>query len=86
MPNTKSAIRRVRRVNTQTSVNKIRKNKYKSIIRKINLLIEAKKKEETVKLLPKLNSQLMKIAKVGVIKKETASRKISRLTKKINKL
>jgi|TARA_B100001964_G_scaffold150117_1_gene165297 small subunit ribosomal protein S20 len=86
MPNTKSAIRRVRRVNTQTSVNRIRKNKYKSIIRKINLLIEAKKKEETVKLLPKLNSQLMKIAKVGVIKKETASRKISRLTKKINKL
>ncbi len=58
MPNTKSAIRRVRRVNTQTSVNRIRKNKYKSIIRKINLLIEAKKKEETVKLLPKLNSQL----------------------------
>ena len=64
MPNTKSAIRRVRRVNTQTSVNRIRKNKYKSIIRKINLLIEAKKKEETVKLLPKLNSQLMKIAKI----------------------
>ena len=86
MPNTKSAIRRVRRVNTQTTVNKIRKNKYKSIIREINLLIEAKKKKETIKLLPKLNSQLMKIAKVGVIKKETASRKISRLTKKINKL
>ena len=86
MPNTKSAIRRVRRVNTQTTVNKIRKNKYKSIIREINLLIEAKKKKETIKLLPKLNSQLMKIAKVGVIKRETASRKISRLTKKINKL
>jgi len=86
MPNTKSAVRRVRRVNTQTSVNKIRKSKYKSIIREINLLIEAKKKKETIKLLPKLNSQLMKIAKVGVIKKETASRKISRLTKKINKL
>ena len=86
MPNTKSAIRRVRRVNTQTTVNKIRKNKYKSIIREINLLIEAKKKKETIKLLPKLNSQLMKIAKVGVIKRKTASRKISRLTKKINKL
>ena len=86
MPNTKSAIRRVRRVSKQTPINKIRKSKYKSIIREINLLIEAKKKKETIKLLPKLNSQLMKIAKVGVIKKETASRKISRLTKKINKL
>ena len=86
MPNTKSAIRRVRRVNKQTYVNRIRKSKYKSIIKEISLLITAKKKKEAVKLLPKFNSQLMKIAKVGVIKRQTASRKISRLTKKINKL
>ena len=86
MPNTKSAIRRVRRVNKQTSVNRIRKSKYKSIIKEINLLIATKKKKEAVKLLPKFNSQLMKIAKVGIIKKKTASRKISRLTKKISKL
>ena len=86
MPNTKSAIQRVRRVNKQTSVNIIRKSKYKSIIKEISLLITAKKKKEAVKLLPKFNSQLMKIAKVGVVKKQTASRKISRLTKKINKL
>ena len=86
MPNTKSAIRRVRKVNKQTSVNKIRKSKYKSIIKEISLLITAKKKKEAIKLLPKFNSQLMKIAKVGVIKKKNASRKISRLTKKINNL
>ena len=86
MPNTKSAIKRVRRVNKQTSVNRIRKSKYKSIIKEISLLITAKKKKEAIKLLPKFNSQLMKIAKVGVIKRRTVSRKISRLTKKINKL
>ena len=86
MPNIKSAIRRVRRVRKQTSVNRIRKSKYKSIIKEISLLISAKKKKEAIKLLPKFNSQLMKIAKVGVIKRQTASRKISRLTKKINKL
>ena len=86
MPNTKSAIRRVRRVNKQTSVNRIRKSRYKSIIKEIGLLIIAKKKKEAIKLLPRFNSQLMKIAKLGVIKKQTASRKISRLTKKINKL
>ena len=86
MPNTKSAIQRVRRVNKQTSVNRIRKSKYKSIIKEISLLITAKKKKEAVKLLPKFNSQLMKIAKLGIIKRQTASRKISRLTKKINKL
>ena len=86
MPNTKSAIRRVRRVNKQTIVNRIRKSKYKSIIKEMNLLIATRKKKEAIKLLPKFNSQLMKIAKVGVIKKQTASRKTSRLTKKINKL
>ena len=86
MPNTNSAIRRVRRVNKQTSVNRIRKSKYKSIIKEISLLITAKKKKEAIKLIPKFNSQLMKIAKVGVIRKQTVSRKISRLTKKINKL
>ena len=86
MPNTKSAIRRVRRVSKQTFVNRIRKSKYKSIIKEVTLLINAKKKKEAIKLLPKFNSQLMKIVKVGVIKKQTASRKISRLTKKINKL
>ena len=86
MPNTKSAIRRVRRVNKQTTVNRIRKSKYKSIIKEMNLLIATRKKKEAIKLLPKFNSQLMKIAKVGVIKKQTASRKTSRLTKKINKL
>ena len=86
MPNTKSAIQRVRRVNKQTSVNRIRKSKYKSIIKEISLLITAKKKKEAIRLLPKFNSQLMKIAKAGVIKKQTASRKISRFTKKINKL
>jgi len=86
MPNTKSAIRRVRRVNKQTLINKIRRSKYKSAIKEISLLIAAKKKKEAIKLLPKLNSQLIKVSKSGVIKKKTASRKISRITKKINKL
>ena len=84
MPNTKSAIRRIRRVNKQTLINKIRKSKYKSAIKEISLLITARKKEKAIKLLPKLNSQLIKITKSGVIKKKTASRKISRITKKIN--
>ena len=42
MPNTKSAINRVKRVKKQTLVNKLRKNKYKSALRKIHKLIEKK--------------------------------------------
>ena len=49
----------------------------------MKLLIESKKKEEALKFLPKLNSELMKIAKTGVIKKQNASRNVSKITKKI---
>ena len=49
----------------------------------MNLLIEGKKKSEAIKFLPKLNSELMKIAKTGIIKKQNAARNVSRITKKI---
>ena len=86
MPNTKSAIRRVRRVVKQNSVNRIRISKYKSVIKEISAFINSKKKKEATSLLPKLNSELMKVAKTGILKKKTASRKISRLTRQINKI
>ena len=41
------------------------------------------KKDEALKFLPKLNSELMKIAKTGIVKKQNASRNVSRFTKKI---
>tara|TARA_B100000035_G_C20795462_1_gene463066 strand:- start:299 stop:559 length:261 start_codon:yes stop_codon:yes gene_type:complete len=83
MANTKSAIKRIRRISKQTSVNKARKSRYKIAIKRMNLLIESKNKAEALKFLPKLNSELMKIAKTGVIKKQNASRNVSRFTKKI---
>ena len=86
MANTKSAIKRIRRISKQTSVNKIRKSRYKNAIKKMSLLIEKKNKTEALKFLPKLNSELMKIAKTGVIKKQNASRNISRITRKITSL
>ena len=86
MPNTKSAIRRVRRVKRQTTVNRIRKSKYKNAIKKMNIILGKKNKKEALEFLPKLNSELMKIAKSGIIKKQNASRNISRITKKINSL
>tara|TARA_Y100000816_G_scaffold168526_1_gene120852 strand:+ start:159 stop:482 length:324 start_codon:yes stop_codon:yes gene_type:complete len=86
MANTKSAIKRIRRISKQTAVNKVRKSRYKNALKKMNILIEEKKKIEAVKFLPKLNSELMKIAKTGVIKKQNASRNISRITRKITSL
>jgi small subunit ribosomal protein S20 len=84
MANTKSAIKRIRRISKQTVVNKARKSRFKNALKKMNLLIEGKKKDEALKYLPKLNSELMKIAKTGIIKKQNASRNVSRITKKIS--
>mgnify|MGYP001238487315 CR=1 FL=1 len=84
MANTKSAIKKIRKISKQTIVNKARKSRYKNAIKKMNLLIDGKKKNEALKFLPKLNSELMKIAKTGVIKKQNASRNVSRITKKIS--
>ena len=86
MANTKSAIKRIRRIAKQTTVNRARKSKYKNALKKMNVLIVEKKKDEAVKFLPKLNSELMKIAKTGIIKKQNASRNVSRITKKISAL
>ena len=86
MANTKSAIKRIRRITKQTVVNKARKSRYKNALKKMNLLIENKKKTEALKFLPKLNSELMKVAKSGIIKKQNASRNVSRISKKISLL
>ena len=86
MANTKSAIKTIRRISRQTSVNKARKNRYKNALKKMNLLIESKKKSDALKFLPKLNSELMKIAKTGIIKKQNASRNVSRISKKIKSI
>ncbi len=83
MPNTKSAIRRVRRVKKQTQVNRIRKSRYKSAIKKMEALIKSKEKEKAKKFFTKFQSILMQVAKSGVINKKTASRKISKISKKI---
>ena len=44
------------------------------------------KKDEAKKFLPKLNSEIMKIVKSGILKKKNASRNVSRITKKITAL
>ena len=85
MPNTKSAIRRVKRTHAQALLNRIRKSKYKSAVKEMAIYLNSGKIKEAKSFLPKFHSQLMKIAKTGIISKKTASRKISRITKKISK-
>ena len=83
MPNTKSAIRRVRRVKKQTLINRIRKSKYKNAIKQMEILIKAKELDKAKKYFSKFQSILMQVAKSGTINKTTAARKISKISKKL---
>ena len=86
MPNTKSARRRTKKTQIQTSVNSIRKSKYKSVVKVMTNYLAAGKIKEAKDFLPKFHSQLMKIARTGSINRRTASRKISRVTRAIKNI
>ena len=86
MPNTISATKRTKKTQSQTVVNRIRKSKYKSTIKQMSVYLDSGKIQEAKNFLPQFHSQLMKIAKTGVIRKEKVSRKISRVTKRISSL
>ena len=83
MPNTKSAVRRVRRVKKQTQINRVRKSKYKHAIKEMELFLKSNDKTKAKKYFSKFQSILMQVAKSGVVTKNTAARKISRISKKI---
>ena len=64
----------------------LRKNRYKVALKKMNKLLEKKDLKEINKFFPTFQSELMKIAKTGVVKKENLSRKISRISRRIKKI
>ena len=48
MANTKSAIKRTRKIKRQTAVNRSRKSRYRSALKKMNSIIEKKDKKEAL--------------------------------------
>ena len=84
MPNTKSAIRRVRRVKKQTRDNRIRKSKYKHAVKQMEILLEDKNKDKAKKYFSKFQSILMQVAKSGVIPKILPQEKFLEYQKKIS--
>ena len=84
MPITKSAKKALRQNIKRKKRNLIYKKKMKKLIKEVRMLVSEKKTEEAKKLLPQIYKALDKAAKTGVIKKNTASRKKSRITKLLN--
>ncbi len=83
MPITSSAKKALRSSKRKKVFNLRRKNEMQSVIKEYKKLVSAKKTEEAKKLIPKLQKAIDKAVKKGVIKKNTASRKKSRLMKTI---
>ncbi len=83
MPITKSAKKALRQNFKRKARNLIYKKKIKTLLKRTRSLVLAKEIEEAKKILPQVYKILDKAAKVGVIKKNTADRKKSRITKLI---
>jgi len=84
-PITKSAKKALRQTQQKRSKNLLYKNKIKKLLKRVKNLVSQKKLEEAKKLLPQIYKALDKAVKTEVIKKNTASRKKSRIVKLINK-
>ena len=67
MPNTKSAIRRVRRVKKQTQINRIRKSKYKNAIKQMEQLLKSKEKDKAKKYFSKFQSILIRLLNLALL-------------------
>ena len=61
MPNTKSAIRRVRRVKKQTQINRVRRSKYKHAVKQMDLLLKSKDKAKAKNFFSKFRHQKIEI-------------------------
>ncbi|OGZ84312.1 MAG: 30S ribosomal protein S20 [Candidatus Staskawiczbacteria bacterium RIFOXYD1_FULL_39_28] len=82
---TKSAKKAIRQSAKRKVQNTAYKNKIKTLVKEAKSLVLQKKNPEALKLLPDIYAAFDKAAKIGVIKKNKASRSKSRLTKLIEK-
>ncbi|MGO9311652.1 MAG: 30S ribosomal protein S20 [Syntrophobacteraceae bacterium] len=86
MANHKSAIKRAGQSEEQRVRNRSRKTRMKNVIRGLEEVLAGKTPEKAAEQLKKAVSMIAKTASKGVIHKNTAARKISRLTRRVNAL
>ena len=86
MANHVSAKKRIRRNSRMEVVNKIRKNRVRSFIKKVELAIEKNDKKLAQDAFIEAQPEMHRSVTKGVFKKNTISRKLSRLTARIKKI
>ena len=83
MANTRSAKKMVRKIERRTEVNKARRSRVRTYVRKVEEAIAAGDKSAAQEAFKVAQPELMRAAGKGVMHKNTSSRKVSRLSKRI---
>ncbi|MDE2462913.1 MAG: 30S ribosomal protein S20 [Alphaproteobacteria bacterium] len=86
MPNIDSAKKRVRRTAKRTAINHARKSRIRSITRNVEEALASGDKAAAQSALKAAEPEIMRGVSKGVIHKNTGSRKVSRLAKRVAKL
>jgi small subunit ribosomal protein S20 len=86
LANIKSAIKRIRITQTKTLRNRMVKSSVKTFVRKFEESISAGNVEEAKRLYPRVSHVIDKAAAKGVLHRNTAARKKSKLALKLNKV
>ena len=86
MANTSSAKKAVRKIDRRTAVNRSRRSQMRTYIRKVEEALESGDASAAQVALATAEPIMMRAAQKGIVHKNTASRRISRLTKRVKSL
>ncbi|MDR3289905.1 MAG: 30S ribosomal protein S20 [Rickettsiales bacterium] len=86
MANVKATKKAIRVIKRKTDINKNRRSRVKTFLRKVNDAISANETDNARKAFVEFESEIMKAVKNGIFKKNTAIRKLTRLAGHIRKI
>jgi small subunit ribosomal protein S20 len=86
MANSAQAKKRVRQTERRSTVNRDRLARIRTYVKKVETAIAAGDKDAAKQALKVAEPELMRGAKVGVLHKNTASRKVSRLSRRVSQM
>ena len=86
MANHKSALKRVRQTKKRTERNRFYRTRMKNIIKAVKEAVEAGDKEKAIEALKVANKRIHEYVTKGIIKKNNAARKVSKLHKLVNSM
>ena len=86
MANTPSAKKAARKIARRTEVNGARRSRVRTFLRKVEEAIASGKADDAKSALSAAEPEIMRAAQKGVLHKNTASRKVSRLAARVKAL